>query len=433
MSGEETFRTETPLVGERVVLRPFELDDAAALIEIIRAGEDFLPPNFPRELDAEQLAWWLTEGVHQPRRYGLAAHFAVIDRDGGALCGTIGLFRVDWSQLTCEVGYGMRPGLRGRGYATDALRLVSEWALRDCGLHRVELRAATTNLASIRVAEKGGFLREGLARGAERGPDGTSHDQHVFSLLEADLDRRDEDVAELIGIGVGPGDPELVTAKAVRILREADVVLVPVMALDEEGRAESVVRAYTSKAERVVFALNDRGGVTEKRAAAWDGAAERVVRAFAEGARRVVFATIGDPNVYSTFTYLAQTVRERMPDVAVRTVPGITAMQDLAARSGTVLVEGSESLALMPLAKGTDGLREALETGDTVVAYKFGSVASEVVEALKDAGRLEDAVYGARLGLEGEEVRPACELTGPVPYLSTLIVPGRRTGRGGKL
>ncbi|MBO2445801.1 precorrin-2 C(20)-methyltransferase [Actinomadura barringtoniae] len=257
-------------------------------------------------------------------------------------------------------------------------------------------------------------------------------------MLEADLDRRDADrreVAppELVGIGVGPGDPELVTAKAVRILREADVVLVPVMALDEEGRAESVVQAYTGKAERVVFALNDRGGVTEKRAAAWDGAAERVVRAFEEGARRVVFATIGDPNVYSTFTYLAQTVRERMPAVAVRTVPGITAMQDLAARSGTVLVEGSESLELVPLAKGTDGLDAALETGNTVVAYKFGSVAPAVVEALKDAGRLEDAVYGARLGLEGEEIRPAHELTGPVPYLSTLIIPGRRTSRGGKL
>jgi precorrin-2/cobalt-factor-2 C20-methyltransferase len=223
----------------------------------------------------------------------------------------------------------------------------------------------------------------------------------------------------LIGIGVGPGDPELLTVKAVRLLREADLTLVPV--------------AYTDRAERVVFALNDRCGVTERRAAAWDGAADRVVRAFGEGARTVCFATIGDPNLYSTFTYLAQTVRQRLEGVEVETVPGITAMQDLAGRSGTILTEGAESLVLMPLTGGPERFRAALTAHDTVVAYKFGRHAGEVVAALKDAGRLDGAVYGARLGLPGEDVRPAKELDGPVPYLSTLIVPGCRDTRGGKL
>jgi precorrin-2/cobalt-factor-2 C20-methyltransferase len=183
----------------------------------------------------------------------------------------------------------------------------------------------------------------------------------------------------------------------------------------------------------VVFALNDRGGVTAKRAAAWDGAADRVLRAFEEGARTVAFATIGDPNVYSTFTYLAQTVRARRPETVVETVPGITAMQDLAARSGTVLTEGTESLALLPLTAGRDGLRAALAAHETVVAYKFGAVADEVLDVLKETGRIDDAIYGARLGLPGEDVRPARDLDGQVPYLSTLIVPGRRTTRGGKL
>lgn len=242
----------------------------------------------------------------------------------------------------------------------------------------------------------------------------------------------------LVGVGVGPGDPELLTVKAVRVLREADLVLVPVMAPGERGRAEAVVRAYVGEAERVVFALNDRGGVTERRANAWDAAARRVLTAFEEGADTVAFATIGDPNVYSTFTYLAQSVRARSPEVAVETVPGVTAMQDLASRSGTVLAEGTESLRLLPLAgatgeTGIGGLREALASGDTVVVYKFGRVADEVLAAVADAGRLEDAVYGARLGLPGEDVRPAAGIEGPVPYLSTLIVPGRRTSLGGKL
>ncbi|MEU6039145.1 precorrin-2 C(20)-methyltransferase [Actinomadura sp. NPDC047616] len=399
------FSEPVPLEGELVVLRPLAADDDAAPAE-----------------------------GHLPQRDGTGAHFAVTDRDSGTPAGTIGLSRVDPSRQTCEVGLAIRPSWRGRGFATEALTLVSQWALRACGLHRVELRAPGTDHACQRVAEKAGFRREGVARGAGRGPDGRPHDQVVFGLLRPDLDDAPrEDPPRLVGLGVGPGDPELVTAKAVRILGEADVVLVPVMALDEEGRAESVVRTYTGKAERVVFALNDRGGVTGRRAAAWDGAADRVLRAFADGARTVAFATIGDPNVYSTFTYLAQTVRERRPDTVVETVPGITAMQDLAARSGTVLAEGAESVGLVPLTGGVAAFRAALDACDTVVAYKFGSVADEVIGTLKDAGRLDDAVYGARLGLPGEDVRPARDVGGPVPYLSTLIVPGRRTTRGGKI
>lgn len=237
----------------------------------------------------------------------------------------------------------------------------------------------------------------------------------------------------LVGVGVGPGDPELVTVKAVRVLREADVVLVPVLAAGEPGRAEAVVRAHTGRAERVVFALNDRGGVTERRARAWDAAARRVAAAFAGGARTVAFATIGDPNLYSTFTYLAQTVAAHVPGVRVETVPGITAMQDLAARSGTVLAEGGEALRLLPLVRGTAGLDAALDSGDTVVAYKFGQVAGEVLAAVEEADRLADAVYGARLGLPDQDMGPAAEIAGPVPYLSTLIVPARRTSTGGKL
>jgi precorrin-2/cobalt-factor-2 C20-methyltransferase len=242
----------------------------------------------------------------------------------------------------------------------------------------------------------------------------------------------------LIGVGVGPGDPELVTVRAVRVLRDADLVLVPVLAADQPGRAESVVRAYTDKAERVVFALSDRGGVTTRRAAAWDAAAGRVIRAFADGAGTVAFATLGDPNIYSTFTYLAQTVRAQTEtdSVRVETVPGITAMQDLAARSGVVLAEGAETLGLVTLTGGVARLRRAVEAYDTVVAYKFGSAAAgvpDVLDVLADTGRLDTAVYGARLGQPGEDVRPAGDITEPVPYLSTLLLPARRTERGGKL
>ncbi len=240
--------------------------------------------------------------------------------------------------------------------------------------------------------------------------------------------------ATLIGVGVGPGDPELVTVKAIRVLREADVVLVPVADTGERGRAEATVLAHVShdRIRRVTFAL-DAGAERASREAAWDSAADAVQAAFGSGARVVAFATIGDPNIYSTFTYLAATVRERVPGLDVATIPGITAMQDLAARSGTVLCEGNETLALLPLTAGIERFGQALATFDTVVGYKSGRHLPEVLAAVRDAGRLGDAVHGAALGLPGEDLRPAAEVTGPAPYLSTLLVPGRRTHRGGKL
>jgi precorrin-2/cobalt-factor-2 C20-methyltransferase len=131
--------------------------------------------------------------------------------------------------------------------------------------------------------------------------------------------------------------------------------------------------------------------------------------------------------VYSTFIYLARAVKQYVPEVDAETVPGITAMQDLAARSGTVLLEGDERLALLPFTAGENALRSALSGFETVVCYKGGSRLQEVLEVAAETGRFEDAIYGSRLGMEGEEVMPASEVVGREgPYLSTLIFTLRR-------
>ncbi|HET7480001.1 MAG TPA: precorrin-2 C(20)-methyltransferase [Rubrobacteraceae bacterium] len=228
----------------------------------------------------------------------------------------------------------------------------------------------------------------------------------------------------LVGIGVGPGDPELLTIKGLRALREADEVFVPVADTGEVGRAEATVREYLEpgRVRRLLFALSDDAEARERN---WTNAAREVAEAL-RGGKVCAFATIGDPNVYSTFTYLARTVRESMPEVEVQTVPGITAMQDLASRSGTVLLEGDERLALLPFTAGEESLREALSEYETVVCYKGGNRLPAVLRVAEEGGRLEGAVYGARLGIEDEEVLPAEALAGREgTYLSTVVFTGR--------
>ena len=224
----------------------------------------------------------------------------------------------------------------------------------------------------------------------------------------------------LIGVGVGPGDPELLTLKGLRVLMEADEVFVPAGDTGEVGRAEAVVRAHLEP-ERITRLLFDLSDDAEARAENWTNAARAVAEPL-EKDRTCAFATIGDPNLYSTFTYLIRAVKNAVAEVQVDTVPGVTAMQDLASRSGTVLALGEERLALLPFTAGKTALQSALDGFETVVCYKGGGQLAEVLEVAEAGGRLEYAIYGSRLGMEGEEIVRASEMVGREgAYLSTVI------------
>ena len=223
----------------------------------------------------------------------------------------------------------------------------------------------------------------------------------------------------LIGVGVGPGDPELMTVRAMRAVREADRVIAPSSAVDAVGRAESIVRQACPgvRVERAVFAMGDAERSVDEVAA--------TIVAGLDAGQRVAFVTLGDPNVYSTFSTVAARVRALRPDAEIETVAGIMAFQELAARSGTVVLQHTERLALVTALDGPEVLDTALaDPTQAVVVYKGGRHLPAMAKALAAAGRLDGAVVGELLGLPGERVVPVDEAgDGPAAYLATLIVP----------
>jgi precorrin-2/cobalt-factor-2 C20-methyltransferase len=230
----------------------------------------------------------------------------------------------------------------------------------------------------------------------------------------------------LTGIGVGPGAADLLTQRACAVLASADRVFAPTTALDAIGRAETIVREAVpqAKVERLVFVMQVD---SPSRDAAIREAADRILEALDRG-EHVAFITLGDPNIYSTFSSVAEHVSGSRPSVPIDTVAGIMAFQELASRSGTVVVDGGERLSLVTLLDDARHLDEALADADqAVVLYKGGRHLPEVADKLRALGRLEGAVVGELLGLPGERLAAVADVADrPASYLATVIVPPKR-------
>lgn len=230
----------------------------------------------------------------------------------------------------------------------------------------------------------------------------------------------------LTGVGVGPGDPELLTVRALRVLRDADRVVAPTTSDDAVGRAEAIVREAVPGivVERLVFDM------TTQRAASHEAAAARLLPALESG-DHVAFVTLGDPNMYSTYSSLVAELRRRTSDLVVDSVPGIMAFQELASRSGVVVLDDSERLHLVTALDGPEEVEEALADDDAaVVIYKGGRHLPEIARMLDKRGRLDSAVFGELLGLPGERLGPVSSASDrPATYLATVIVPPARRER----
>ncbi|MFB4293044.1 GNAT family N-acetyltransferase [Nonomuraea sp. ATR24] len=176
------FDADADIATERLVLRSFGPHDERRIRSIVEARVPFLPPGAPGHLSG--VRQWLTHGVHELHRSGQGRHLAMTDAEG-RIVGAISLFKTSWGAGTTEVGYGVHPLHRRRGYATEALRGLTGWVFDTTALRRIDLTANLDNLASLRVAQKAGFTWEGVLRAAVLEDDGP-HDLVMFGLLRGD-------------------------------------------------------------------------------------------------------------------------------------------------------------------------------------------------------------------------------------------------------
>jgi precorrin-2/cobalt-factor-2 C20-methyltransferase len=227
----------------------------------------------------------------------------------------------------------------------------------------------------------------------------------------------------LVGVGVGPGEADLVTVRAVAALRRAHRVVAPTTAVDAIGRAETVVRDAIPGIviERIAFAM---APVRATRDRSVDRAAAIVARHLAAG-EEVAWITLGDPLTYSTFSAVAERVRTRRPETTVIQIPGIMAFQALAARTGTVIADERTRVSIRTALDGDDIRAELGDPTTTVVIYKGGRRLPELAGAAASCGRAAAAVAGELIGMPGERIGSLPELAtgGPASYLATVIVP----------
>lgn len=241
------------------------------------------------------------------------------------------------------------------------------------------------------------------------------------------------------GLGVGPGDPDLITLKAFKILEEVNMICVPKSSADRDSLALQVIRGLTRKEYQYLelsFPMSRDRNVLED---SWAAAGEEVARKVREG-NRVAFVTIGDPMFYSTYWYVLRHIRSCHPDLATETVPGVTAMSACASALGAPLAEGDEPLAVLPAAYGVDELEEILDRFDSVVLMKVNKKVEEVSGLLDRMGLRGKAVYISRCGYGDQFITSDLDQLKDrnLDYMSLMIIkkkgfPGGLSGEvGGK-
>lgn len=221
----------------------------------------------------------------------------------------------------------------------------------------------------------------------------------------------------LYGVGIGPGDPELLTAKAIRLLRECDAVAAPKSA-DGRQTALDIASPYIGQDKTILLFDMPMTHDKQVRNASHDAAADALCALLDEG-KTVVFLTLGDPTVYSTYWYVHRRVAARGYDAEL--VPGVPSFCAAAAAMGRALCEDGEMLHVIPVTHGR--AEEGLSLSGSKVLMKTGKSVLEVRELLRQRGELGSAVLIERVGMDGQRlIEDLDALEQPSGYFSIILV-----------
>ncbi len=232
------------------------------------------------------------------------------------------------------------------------------------------------------------------------------------------------------GIGVGPGDPDLITLKAVKILSQVDIVYAAASTKNNHSLAVNIAEQHIPEHTAVKMLRFPMTRDKNETRNAWRSHARTILDDIQSG-KNVAFLTLGDSMTYSTFGYLMNHVQKIAPEVEIQPVPGITSYQAAAARLNTPLVEGEESLMIVSGAKGGNRLRELSGKPENVVFMKAYRNVGDIKDAIDEMGTYPRSVGIKNCSHPNEEIiADIDELRDRLPDYWTLIIAKQNSKNG---
>ena len=209
---------------------------------------------------------------------------------------------------------------------------------------------------------------------------------------------------KLYGLGVGTGDPELMTVKAIKTLNSVDVIVIPQSSPHVDSVAWRIAKSHVQNKETMLlklhFPMTKEVAVIRE---AWSIALQKIGEQLILG-KSVAFITEGDPLFYSTYIYLHKNAPVLWEGIEIEIVPAVCSMTAVCAVSQIPIADGKEKVAIVPASYGLDSLAQIFKLFDTILLMKVSSVMPQVVELLEKEGLLDKAVYVSKATMQYQQI-----------------------------
>ncbi len=245
----------------------------------------------------------------------------------------------------------------------------------------------------------------------------------IIKLRTPNSELRTPKSGKLFGIGIGPGDPKLITLKAKEALEGADIIFTPEARAGEGSLARSIIQDIITAEKKIVTLAFPMTRDEKKLQTHWESAAFKIAREISQG-KTACFITLGDPFIYSTYVYLLKEIKTHFPKIQTETIPGISSFSAASARAQLPLIKKDENLIILPANSNFERIEKALEEFNTIILMKIGSKLKEVLDILKKHRLLKNSTLFSRVGMPNETIVRNLNVrtSEKLGYLSLIIV-----------